>query len=68
MLIFNAEKRCTMEEALNSEYLKPLHQGRELPKAEEHFSFGFDKPKMDQKELRDLIWNEMTSFHGEKAK
>lgn len=64
MLHFNPDKRCTMAEALNSEYLKPLHQGRELPKVEEHFSFGFEKLKMSQKELRDLIWNEMSSFRS----
>lgn len=34
MLQFNPAKRCTMEEALNGEYLAPLHQGRKLPMPE----------------------------------
>ena len=42
-----------------------LHQGRELPQEEEHFSFLFEKPDITQDELRDLIWAEMASFHPE---
>ena len=45
-----------MVEALNSEYMAALHQGRTLPQEEEHFSFGFEKPDITQEELRDLIW------------
>ena len=56
MLVFDPAKRCTMVDALNSEYMQPLHQGRSLPQEEEHFSFGFEKPDISQEELRDLIW------------
>ena len=28
MLVFNPAKRCSMQEALEGEYLAPLHQGR----------------------------------------
>ena len=63
MLIFNPEKRCSMVDALNSEYMAALHQGRELPSEEKHFSFGFEKPDITQDELRSLIWEEMSSFH-----
>ena len=65
MLIFNPEERCSMEDALNSEYMAALHQNRELPKEEKHFSFGFETPDISQEELRALIWSEMASFHPE---
>jgi len=65
MLVFNPSKRCTMVEALNSEYMTALHQGRELPQEEKHFSFGFEKSDITQEELRELIWSEMASFHPE---
>jgi serine/threonine protein kinase len=68
MLVFNPSKRCTMVDALNSEYMAALHQGRELPAEEEHFSFLFEKPDITQEELREMIWSEMASFHPDKAK
>ena len=34
MLVFNPAKRCTMEDALNCEYMAALHQKRALPKEE----------------------------------
>jgi len=52
-----------MVDALNGEYMAALHQGRELPQEEKHFSFGFEKPDITQDELRALIWQEMGSFH-----
>ena len=63
MLVFNPSKRCTMEDALNSEYMAALHQGRELPQMEEHFSFGFERNDITANELRSLIRNEMEFFH-----
>ena len=68
MLVFDPQKRCTMVDALNSEYMAALHQGRTLPQEEKHFSFGFEKPDISQDELRSLIWSEMASFHPELAK
>ena len=67
MLVFDPAKRCTMVDALNSEYMAALHQGRELPVEETHFSFGFEKSDITQEELRELIWGEMSSFHPELA-
>jgi len=66
MLQFDPSKRCSMEDALFSEYMAPLHQGRPLPEAEAKFSFGFEKASATQAELRDLIWREMSHFHPEK--
>jgi len=68
MLVFDPSKRCTMEDALYSEYMAPLHQGRALPEAEAKFSFGFEKSTTTQAELRDLIWREMSRFHPEVGK
>ena len=68
MLIFDPSKRCTMEDALNGDYMAALHQNRELPKEEEHFSFGFDRADISQDSLRSLIWEEMCSFHPEMKK
>jgi len=65
MLVFDPSKRCSMEDALFSEYMAPLHQGRALPEAEAKFSFGFEKASTTQAELRDLIWREMERFHPE---
>ena len=44
-----------MVDALNSEYMAALHQGRELPQEEKHFSFGFEKPDISQEELREYV-------------
>ena len=52
-----------MEDALRSEYMKPLHQDRQLPAEEAHFSFGFEKSNSTQEELRRLIWGELSQFH-----
>ena len=52
-----------MEQALNSEYLAPLHQGRVLPPPEDSFSFGFETPNVTQEALREEIWREMCRFH-----
>jgi len=68
MLVFDPSKRCTMVDALNSEYMQALHQNRELPQEEEHFSFQFEKPDITQEELRQMIWSEMASFHPELAR
>lgn len=62
MLVFDPSKRCTMEDAINSEYMAALHQNRELPK-EEDFSFGFDRADISQAELRELIWAEMAALN-----
>lgn len=69
MLVFNPAKRCSMQEAIEGEYLAPLHQNRQLPTTAEtlHFSFGFETPNVTQDELRDMIWKEMSSFHPEHA-
>ena len=69
MLVFDPSKRCTMVDALNSEYMQALHQNRELPQEEEHFSFQFDRADITADQLRQLIWQEMAAFHPElKAK
>mmetsp|Transcript_4013 Transcript_4013/g.8613 ORF Transcript_4013/g.8613 Transcript_4013/m.8613 type:complete len:398 (+) Transcript_4013:156-1349(+) len=70
MLQFNPAKRITMKEAIECEYLAPLHQGRALPDTDDHFSFGFETATASQDELREMIWKEMLSFHpdAEKAK
>ena len=68
MLVFNPSKRCSMEDALHSEYMAALHQNRELPKQEEHFSFAFDRADITQDELKELISGEMHSFHPELKK
>ena len=63
MLIFNPAKRCSMEDALQSEYMAPLHQSRPLPQPETSFSFNFEKPNISQDALRELIHKEMRAFH-----
>ena len=68
MLVFNPSKRCSMEDSLHSEYMAALHQNRELPKQEEHFSFAFDRADITQDELKELISGEMHSFHPELKK
>jgi len=67
MLIFDPDKRCSMEDALRSEYMKPLHQDRALPAEETKFSFGFEKANSTQEELRSLIWEELVHFHPDVA-
>ena len=63
MLVFNPRDRCSMEQALQSEYMAPLHQSRPLPQPESSFSFKFEKPNISQDALRELIHKEMRAFH-----
>jgi len=65
MLVFDPAKRCTMQEALECEYLANLHQNRGLPEQEAEFSFSFEHTSSTQAELRDMIWKEMCHFHPE---
>jgi serine/threonine protein kinase len=51
MLVFNPAKRCTMQDALQCEYMAPLHQSRPLPEPESSFSFEFEKPNVSQAAL-----------------
>ena len=71
LLTFNPVKRVTVEEALQHPYLKLYHDPSDEPTAapisEEFFDFERNKANLTTEELRQLIYNEIISFHQTKT-
>jgi serine/threonine protein kinase len=68
MLVFNPEKRITVDEALNHPYLAQLHNQCDEPISSEAFNFDFEREALDRgedipkEELQALIYREMLHF------
>jgi len=63
MLVFDPNRRITVEEALEHPYLSELHDPNDEPVASETFDFSFERAPMEKEFLRELIYKEITSFH-----
>jgi len=62
MMTFNPSDRCTMEDALLSQYLAPLRLGRPLPPIERRSAFDVSYDGVDAEELRERIFAQMLSL------
>lgn len=63
MLVFSPTKRITVEDALTHPYLASLHDPSDEPLAHAEFSFEFERIPLSRQVLRDLVSQEMLSFH-----
>lgn len=65
MLVFNPDRRITVEEALNHPYLAKLHNKAEEPRASSPFNFDFERPSLSsgedipRHELQELMFGDM---------
>ena len=66
MLQFDPKKRITVEQALEHPYLTALHDPMVEPASEPApFEFEFEDEELQEEQLREKVWEEMLSFHGE---
>ncbi|XP_020218901.1 mitogen-activated protein kinase homolog MMK2 [Cajanus cajan] len=58
MLVFDPNRRITVDEALCHPYLAPLHDINEEPVCVRPFSFDFEQPSFTEEDIKELIWRE----------
>ncbi|XP_061995668.1 mitogen-activated protein kinase homolog MMK2 [Rosa rugosa] len=63
MLIFDPNRRITVDEALCHPYLAPLHDINEEPVCPSPFSFDFEQPSFSEENIKELIWRESVKFN-----
>ncbi|WVZ16998.1 hypothetical protein V8G54_009980 [Vigna mungo] len=63
MLIFDPNRRITVDEALSHPYMAPLHDINEEPVCTRPFSFDFEQPSFTEEDIKELIWRESVKFN-----
>ena len=65
MLTFDEKKRITVDEAIQHEYLKDLHDPEDEPKGNELCSldFEFEKYDLTLAQYKDLLYEEILMYH-----
>ena len=63
MLVFNPNKRATIEDCIAHPYFKGLHDPGEEPLADKHFDWGFDDLKLTKENLQKMVYEESLHFH-----
>lgn len=63
MLIFNPNKRYTVEQCISHPYFELLHSAEDEPIAAEHFDWKFDDIELTKETLQNLIYEESLTFH-----
>ncbi|ESQ37454.1 hypothetical protein EUTSA_v10002582mg [Eutrema salsugineum] len=63
MLTFNPNRRITVEEALNHQYLAKLHDPNDEPICEKPFSFEFEQQPLDEEQIKEMIYKEAISLN-----
>ncbi|PKI38288.1 hypothetical protein CRG98_041335 [Punica granatum] len=63
MLVFDPNKRITVDGALCHPYLAPLHDINEEPVCPTQFSFDFEQPSFTEEHIKELIWRESVKFN-----
>ncbi|KAL1203254.1 Mitogen-activated protein kinase 3 [Cardamine amara subsp. amara] len=58
MLTFDPNRRITVEEALNHQYLSKLHDPNDEPICQKPFSFEFEQQPMDEEQIKEMIYQE----------
>jgi len=62
LLTFNPEKRVTVEEALEHEYLEQYYDPQDEPVAEEPFTFDTELDDLPKEKLKELIFASTTEY------
>ncbi|KAL6979556.1 Mitogen-activated protein kinase 6 [Sarracenia purpurea var. burkii] len=63
MLVFDPNKRITVDEALCHPYLSSLHDVNDEPICPSPFSFDFEQPSFSEQNIKELIWRESLKFN-----
>ncbi|KAI9181251.1 hypothetical protein LWI28_012907 [Acer negundo] len=63
MLVFDPNRRITVDEALCHPYLAPLHDINEEPVCPRPFSFDFEHPSFTEENIKELIYRETVNFN-----
>jgi mitogen-activated protein kinase 1/3 len=63
MLVFNPQKRWTVEECLAHPYFRELHNPEEEPQAPEPFDWSFDNFEPTKELLQSMVYDEGLRFH-----
>jgi mitogen-activated protein kinase 1/3 len=63
MLVFNPNKRYTVEECISHPYFEGLHQPEEEPISEVLFDWSFDDLELTKDNLQKMIFEESLDFH-----
>ncbi|XP_022720726.1 mitogen-activated protein kinase homolog MMK2-like isoform X2 [Durio zibethinus] len=63
MLVFDPNKRITVDEALCHPYLASLHDINDEPVCPRPFSFDFEQSSFTEDNIKDLIWRESVKFN-----
>lgn len=67
MLQFDPRRRISVDEALRHPWLASLHDSEAEPSAPAPFKFGFEEDKLDETEVRRLVWEEMGHYDKSKT-
>mmetsp|Transcript_9382 Transcript_9382/g.30975 ORF Transcript_9382/g.30975 Transcript_9382/m.30975 type:complete len:365 (-) Transcript_9382:138-1232(-) len=62
MLVFNPNKRCTVEEALEHPYLASLHDASVEPSSAPPFDFEFEDQELKEDQLREKVFSEIEQY------
>ncbi|KAH7577974.1 hypothetical protein JRO89_XS01G0322500 [Xanthoceras sorbifolium] len=63
MLVFDPNRRITVDGALSHPYLGPLHDINEEPVCPRPFSFDFEHPSFTEENIKELIYRESVKFN-----
>ncbi|KAK0587843.1 hypothetical protein LWI29_029874 [Acer saccharum] len=63
MLVFDPNKRITVDEALCHPYLSSLHDLHDEPVCPRPFRFDFDHSSCTEEHIKDLIWKESVKYN-----
>ncbi|CAN1254052.1 Mitogen-activated protein kinase 5 [Linum perenne] len=63
MLVFDPNKRITVDDALSHPYLSALHVINEEPICSAPFHFDFEQPSCTEEHIKELIWKEAVNFN-----
>lgn len=64
MLQFDPTRRITVDEALKHPWLAALHDPACEPVSPSPFKFDFEEDKLDEKAVREKVWEEMQHYSG----
>eukprot|EP00191_Tetraselmis_sp_GSL018_P006474 CAMPEP_0177608022 /NCGR_PEP_ID=MMETSP0419_2-20121207/18239_1 /TAXON_ID=582737 /ORGANISM="Tetraselmis sp., Strain GSL018" /LENGTH=377 /DNA_ID=CAMNT_0019102663 /DNA_START=407 /DNA_END=1540 /DNA_ORIENTATION=- len=65
MLVFDPNKRITVEQALEHPYLASLHDVNDEPTCEAPFDFDFEDDNLNETKIADIIFQDVLHYHDD---
>ena len=66
MLVFDPNRRITVEQALEHPYLASLHDVNDEPSCSDPFEFNFESEDLSGEEvIADIIYQDMLKYYGD---